>query len=93
MVGDEKRGQGRKIWLGTKNMVGDEKYGWGRKIWSGTKKLEEKTDKKKKETKIWSKKTAALIITGQVGSYSKNYPVFTPLREFVKYAEWHCDLS
>ena len=58
-----------------------------------TKKLEEKTDKKKKETKIWSKKTAALIITGQVGSYSKNYPVFTPLWEFVKYDEWHCDLS
>ena len=27
MVGDEKRGQGRKIWLGTKNMVRDENYG------------------------------------------------------------------
>ena len=62
MVGDEKRGQGRKIWLGTKNMVGDEKYGWGRKIWSGTKimvrtkKLEEKTDKKKKKQKFGVKK-------------------------------------
>ena len=67
-------------------MVGDKKYGQGRK--NLKKKL-----KKKKETKIWSKKTAALIITGQVGSYSKNYPVFTPLWEFVKYDEWHCDLS
>ena len=86
MVGDEKRGQGRKIWLGTKNMVEDEKYGQGRKN------LKKKLTKKK-ETKIWSKKTAALIITGQVGSYSKNYPVITPLWEFVKYDEWHCDLS
>ena len=68
-------------------MVGDEKYGQGRKN------LKKKLTKKKKETKIWSKKTAALIITGQVGSYSKNYPVFTPLWEFVKYDEWHCDLS
>jgi len=42
MVGDKKRGQGRKIWLGTKNMVRDKKYGQGRKN------LKKKLTKKKR---------------------------------------------
>ena len=52
MVGDEKRGQGRKIWLGTKNMVGDEKYGQGRKLWSGRKNLKKKLTKKKRNKNL-----------------------------------------
>ena len=57
------------------------------------KKNDEKKNEKKKETKIWGKKTAASIFTGQVALNSEICLVYTPLCFFVKYEEWHSDMS
>ena len=48
---------------------------------------------KKKETKIVIKITTALILTGQVVSYSEIRLVSTLAWEFVKYEEWRRDLA
>ena len=48
---------------------------------------------RKKETKIWGKKTAASIFIGQGALNSEIYLVYIALCFLVKNEEWHSDMS